>query len=204
MAVIEILDELTQDTITTRQRWSHYITVALGILAVVILINLRANIQGAASQYVNNAEGITAYYPQNWLLEESDGTDYIFRVSNLREIGFKTTFQVSVEPVNQLTTSRTIFDALSMQRAQNLTAFRRLSIEPYTGSADFEATTANYLYVATDTNPFQQSVPVVVRGIDILTLTRDQAVIITMLSNADTFEENLVLFEQFVNRLELR
>ncbi len=204
MAVIEILDELTQDTITTRQRWSHYITVALGILAVVILINLRANIQSAASQYVNNAEGITAYYPQNWLLEESDGTDYIFRVSNLREIGFKTTFQVSVEPVNQLTTSRTIFDALSMQRAQNLTAFRRLSIEPYTGSADFEATTANYLYVATDTNPFQQSVPVVVRGIDILTLTRDQAVIITMLSNADTFEENLVLFEQFVNRLELR
>lgn len=204
MAVIEIFDELTQDTITTRQRWSHYITVALGILAVVILVNLRANIQGAASQYVNNAEGITAYYPQNWLLEESDGTDYIFRVSNLREIGFKTTFQVSVEPVNQLPTSRTIFDALSMQRAQNLTAFRRLSIEPYTGSADFEATTANYLYVATDTNPFQQSVPVVVRGIDILTLTRDQAVIITMLSNADTFEENLVLFEQFVNRLELR
>lgn len=204
MAVIETLDELTQDTITTRQRWSHYITIALSIFTIVILFNLRANVQSATSQYVNNSEGIIAYYPQDWLLEESNGTEYIFRVRNLREIGFKTTFQVSVQPVSELTTNRTIFDALSMQRAQNLTAFRRLSIEPYESVADLDATAANYLYVSTDTNPFQQTVPVVVRGIDILTVTREQAVIITMLSDADAYEENLILFEQFINRLELR
>ncbi len=201
MAVIET--NYTSDVeITTRQRWSHYFSVGLGVLAVVLLFNLRVSTLNATTLYQNTQEGITAAYPTGWLIDEDGDTDYIFRVRNMQEIGFKTTFRISVQAVGANTTTRTLFDALTMQRAQSLTAYRNLAVEPYFGLEDREASLANYQYVATDPNPYEESVPIVVRGVDILTVNRDQAIIITMLSDADHFDQNFALFEQFISRLE--
>jgi hypothetical protein len=190
------------DGITTRQRWSHYFAIALGVLALGFLLNFRSNALNATSVYENSSEGVVAYYPQDWLIDEDGGDQYIFRVRDMQAIGFKTTFQLSVRTVGRDVTPRAVFDTLAMQRAQTRTAYRLLSVEEYGGLGDVEASVANYLYVATDPNPFQESIPIVVRGIDVLTVNRDQAIIITMLSDADHFEENLELFERFLNRLE--
>jgi hypothetical protein len=192
----------TAGDITTRQRWSHYFVIGLGILTVFILFNLRQNALDAVSLYQNNEEGIVAYYPLNWMLDEAGGDDYVFRVRNMQEIGYKTTFQLSVQTVGGDIDQRTVFDTLAIRRAQTLTAYRTLSITPFPSLNDREAAAANYQYVATDPNPFQESVPIVVRGIDILTINRDQAIIITMIASSDRFEENWQLFERFLRRLE--
>jgi len=200
MTIIE--QRFIQPGVTTRQRWSNYFAVLLGVIAVVTLLNLRASIVTATVVYRNDAEGIVATYPQNWLIDENGGVDYIFRVRNMQEVGFKTTFRVSAIPTSTDTARRTVLDALAMERAQTFSNYRILSVEPYTGLGETEASIASYQYIATDQNPFQQSLPAVVQGVDVLVLSREQAIVITMLSDAASFEENSVLFERFLTDLE--
>ncbi len=199
MTLVETNTE--QRGLTFRQRWSHYFVLIYGILSLVIAVNLRISRLNAVSTYINNEVGIVAQYPENWLIDEG-GTDYVFRVRNVSEIGFKTTYQVAVQPIGAFTTDRNILDALSLSRAQTLDAYRVFAIDPYTLAEELVASAASYTYVAGQANPFLESIPTVVTGVDIITIQRGQAIIITLLSDAQSFDTNFERFEQFVRQLE--
>jgi hypothetical protein len=198
MAVFEI--GAGTDELTPRQRWNHYFALIFGVVAFVIGVNLRISTLNATTRYTNSQVGITAEYPQNWLIDESPPA-YIFRVRDPSQTGFKTTFQVAVSPVSGSTSARNILDALSMSRAPTLDGYRILSREPFALPDETAATAMSYTFVATETNPFLESIPVVVEGLDILTITRGQAIIITFLSDASNYDSNFVLFEQFLQNL---
>jgi hypothetical protein len=198
MTLIEITEQ--QDSLSFQQRWSHYLVVILGIVGLIIGVNLRDSTLNATTIYTNSQAGIQAAYPQNWLLDE--GGDYIFRVRDEAHIGFKTTMQVAARPVSANTSMRNVLDALTLSRSQTLAFYSVLSEEPYTLPDESSATAMSYTYVSGDPNPFLQSVPVVVEGFDILTIKRGQAVVITFLSEAPAYEENLPLFNQFLSNLE--
>ncbi|MEM6284404.1 MAG: hypothetical protein AAF787_19590 [Chloroflexota bacterium] len=189
--------------ITTRQRWSHYFTIMLGVLAIIVLFNLHGTYSSEVSIYQNNEEGIVAYYPRGWLIDEQQPERYIFRTRDMQAIGFKTTFQLSIRTVSDETAQRTVVDTLTMERAQTRTAYRLLSIEDYDGLTDASTAIATYQFVEVDPNPFLEGVPIVVRGVDVITISRDQAIIITMLSDFNEFDSNFVLFERFLRQLEL-
>ncbi len=183
-----------------RQRWSHYLTLLLGAFGLFIGANLRDIALYSTTLYNNSQAGIRAEYPQNWLLDE-DG-DYIFRVRNTSKRGFSTTLQVAALPVSAGSSPTNILNALTFERAQTRTQYTVYDEFDYPLPNEIEGTAMTYTYVDADPNPFLQDVPVVVEGIDILTITRGQAIIITFLSDADTYNENLPLLEQFINSLE--
>lgn len=188
--------------ITGQQRWGNFIALVVGVLSFVIVLNMRNVIENAQSVYVNDRVGLTAYYPSDWLLDESN-SQYVFRVENVQERGFKTSYTVSIQPISANTSLRTIFDILSMQRAQTLAAYRVLSIEDFDQlSGDSVAQSITYTYVATDANPFLEALPVVVVGKDVVTFSRGQAIIITLLSESSQFDANLRQFETFIRELE--
>ena len=198
MTVIEIVER--EEEITQRQRWSHYFVFIYALLAIFIGINLRDGTLYATVPYVNSEVGIRAFYPQRWLIDASE--DYIFRVRDITRIGFKTTIQVNVQPVTINTTARNLLDELSLNRANMLSGYRVLSREAYTLPNEQEATQMHYVYVATNDDPFLESIPTVVEGWDILAIRRGQAIIVTFLSDAQTFDANLPVFERFLNELE--
>lgn len=187
---------------TTRQIWSNYFTITVGVVAFLLLVSIRNASLNAFSVYENNVEGIVAYYPQDWLIDEDGDEDYIFRVQNAREIGFNTTFLVSTRTVGADVTARAVFDILAMERSQILASYRLLSVSHYDGLGDVQARVGYYSYVSADPNPFQESIPVVVRGADVLILSGEQVIVVTMLSSDDSFAENFRLFERFLSRLE--
>lgn len=198
MSVIEIVGR--RDEITQRQRWSHYFVLIYGVIALLIGVNLRDSALNATVPYANSQVGIRAYYPQNWLLD-SDGP-YVFRVRDMSQRGFKTTIQLDVQPVAINTTARNLLDQLILSRAQTLSAYSVLAREPYILPDEREATAMTYTFVESETNPFLESLPIVVEGLDIITIQRGQAIIMTFLSDASTYESNLPIFERFVNDLE--
>lgn len=199
MTVIEITGAPEQ-RISPRQRWSHYFVLLFGVIGLLVGINLRDSALNAVSVYVNTEAGIRAAYPRNWLIDF--GTDYVFRVRNTTEIGFKTTIQIAIRPVGANTTGWNVLTAQTLNRAQTLAAYNVTSIEPYTLPDETQATIMNYSYVAADTNPFLQSAPTAVRGSDILVIKRGQAIIITFLSNAQLYNENVRILNQFLRDLE--
>ncbi len=198
MTLIEIRD--ARSDITQRQRWSHYFVFIYALIALVIGINLRDATLYATVPYSNSEVGIRAYYPERWLIDSTG--DYVFRVRDIEQMGFKTTIQVNVQPVTLSTSASNLLQTLTLTRMQTLSRYRVLSSQPYALPGEQEATAMGYVYVAGEDDPFLQSIPTVVRGLDILTIRRGQAIIITFLSDANNFDENLPIFERFLDDLE--
>jgi hypothetical protein len=197
MTLIEIRPESSE--LTLRQRWSHYFTLIYGALALLIGINLRDSTINATRLYDDIQAGIRAAYPQNWVID-TDG-DYIFRVRDMAQVGFKTTIQVEIRPVSLSTTTRNLIDLLTLDRSQTLAAYTVLSTSPYTLN-EREAVALQYTFVSSGDNPFLQSLPIVVEGLDILINRGGQTLIVSFLSDANRYEQNLPTFERFLADLE--
>jgi len=163
-------------------------------------LNLRDSALNATIPYVNSSAGIRAYYPLNWLLDVSGS--YVFRVRDMSQRGFKTTIEVDVQPVTINTTARNLLDSLTLNRSRTLSAYNVLATDPYTLSGDRQATAMTYVFVASETNPFLESLPIVVEGLDVITIQSGQAIIITFLSDERSYEENLPIFQRFLDDLE--
>lgn len=197
MTVIEI--GAPRAVITQRQRWSNYFVLIYAVMAVIVGINLRDSAVNATVQYSNIQAGIRAFYPQRWLID-SQG-DYVFRVRDLAAPGFKTSIQVAVEPVAATTSSRNIVDTLTLSRAQRFAAYTPLHRESITLSNDRPALAITYSYVATGDNVFLSTLPIVVEGVDIIVIQRGQAIIISFVSDATTFDDNYPIFQRFLDEL---
>lgn len=199
MAVIEIGE--SREGTTQRQRYSHYFAVAFGLIGIVIGLNLRDSTLSATTQFADTRAGIRAFYPQNWLLDTS-GEGYVFQVQDMTQPGFKTLIQVSMRPVGAETTTRTVLEQLSLGRFQTLAQYSVLSVEDFTLEEQPPGARMEYAFATGDIDPFLESVPTVVRAIDVLTIKRGQAIIITFRADTRAYEETLPLFEQFLADME--
>ncbi len=197
MTIIEV--QSAAATITQRQRWGHYFALIYAVLVIIIGINLRDSAVNSVTAYSNSQAGIRALYPQRWLID-TEG-DYVFRVRNLASAGYKTTIQVAIEPVAATTSIRNLVDSLTLIRSQQFAEYKPLSRQSVLLAADREALQVEYAYVTSGDNVFLETLPIVVEGIDVIVIQRGQAVIISFLSDADTFEENLPIFERFLDDL---
>ncbi len=195
------IDDANSGQLTFRQRWNHYLVIITSLLGLFIATNIRDNALYAVTPYVNTTAGIRALYPRNWLIDTSG--DYIFRVQDASRVGFKTTIQVSVQAISSNTSTRNIVDALTLNRSQLLAAYRALPANNAFILPDgTQATSVSYTYASIDADPFLDTIPVVVRGIDLLSIKRGQAVIITFLADSNTYANDYRIFERFLNTLE--
>jgi hypothetical protein len=185
---------------TPRQRWANVLTFVTAVMLFGYGVSLRQSALTAAVPYTDIQAGITAFYPENWLLDT--GSDYIFRVRNTTRQGYKTTIQISVQPASQDTTERNIADRLSNTRARTFTGYTVLAVEPYPLRDGITAQAVSYSFVSQEASPFLQGIPEVVVGVDILTITRGQALVITFRAESSVYDQEFVRFEQFLNTLE--
>lgn len=198
MQVVEIIAE--SEGLTLRQRWAHVFTILVAIVLLLLGLNFRNRVVNAVSFYESPAAGISAFYPQNWLLDTNG--DYVFRVRDMSRMGFKTTFQVSVRPVGADATERNIADRLSLDRFPVLTDYGILADDVYVLPDSTPARALSYRYTNSEVGPFLQGVPNVVVGFDVLTISGGQAIIITYRADSTVFEEEFPRFETFVRRLQ--
>jgi hypothetical protein len=198
MTAIEIIDR--DDGSSRAQRWSHALTLFVAGLALLYGLNLRAGTINATTSYTNVQAGIRANYPQNWLVDEEG--DYVVRVRDMTRIGFKTTITIAVRPVSPEMTETNVLNTLNITRPQTLAAYNPLSIEDTTLPDDSPAKAMTYTYVAGETNPFLESISVVVLGYDILTIKGGQAIVITFRADALTFDRDFAVFDRFLENLE--
>lgn len=189
------------ETLSQRQRWSLYLTIALALVTFYIGMNLRDSILYATVQYTDPQAGIRANYPLNWLID-TDG-NYIFRVRDLSRRRFNTTIEVAIIPINTAVTSeRNVLDSLTLSRAQLLASYNVQSVAPFQFREDVQGTSMTYSFVATGSNPFLANVPVVVQGIDVLVLRGSQAIVITFQTSVETYEQDIEIFQRFLADLE--
>lgn len=182
-----------------RQRYAHVLTILIAIVLLLLGVNFRRQLESATTVFESAQFGVRAAYPQGWL-QDTDG-DYVFRVRDMSSPGFKTTFQVSVQPVGPDATERNVADRLTLTRISNFIEYGILSDEQIRIRDDVNAIAIAYRYVNASANPFLEGIPTVVQGLDIVTISADQAIIITFRADVDRYEQALPQFEQFLEQL---
>lgn len=186
--------------ITPRQRWSIAITYFLIVAGLALGVNQRESTLNLASDYSNLEAGISAKYPARWLLEEAGS--FIFRVRDMARRGFNTVIEVSAAPVGRDTSERNIFDQLTLQRSQVLIDYTVLGYDEYPLADDTLAVSMSYSYVARDASPFLEGVSSIVNGLDILTIRRGQALVVSFRADADIYRRELETLRWFIQHLE--
>ncbi len=194
------MDELG---LTFRQRWATYFTIALTIAALVGGALLRANVENATLPFSDKKTGIAVRYPAAWLLERGiPGSDFVVRAQDTAAMPFKTTLSVSILPFGPNATVSDVTLFLAVKRAQSLSSYRSLGSSLMTLPNGVQATQLRYAYAASESNPFLSSVPMVISASDVIVLTKGQAIIVTYLADAQTFDRNQHYFTEFLRRLE--
>ena len=186
--------------LTPRQRWSMVFSFLLIGVGLIAGINLRDSSLSQSLIYSNDEAGITARYPFRWLLDE--GEDYIFRVEDTALLGFNTLIQVSTLPVGPDTTERNLLDRLTLRRSQTLIDYTVLGYHIYVLPDETSAVTMSYSFVSRDSSPFLEGVSSIVAGLDVLTISRGQAVIISFRADASIFQRELATLDRFIQSLE--
>ncbi|MCY4248488.1 MAG: hypothetical protein OXE95_13040 [Chloroflexi bacterium] len=198
MALDESLSPSAQ--LTQRQRLSlylSYLVIAVGLLAG---INQRDSALNQSSAYANREAGITAVYPARWLLEETG--DFVFRVRDMSYRGFNTQIEVNVAGIGANNSARSVFDQLSLARAQSLVDYTVLGYDEYVLSDESSASAMAYSFVARDASPFLQGISSVVTGLDILIARRGQAVIVSFRADSRIYEQEVATLRWFIENLE--
>jgi len=193
------LSEASRSGLTIRQRWSTYLTLltALGLLAFGLSRQTAA--LNRKTFYSDTETGISVLYPANWLLDQQG--DYVFRVRDMARTGFKTTLQVALIPIGADVQARNIADRLTLSRAQSLTDYSVLAIEPYDLASEAAGTGVLYTYVARESSPFLEGLPEVIVGYDVLVIARGQALVATFRAEAGLYEAEFRVFEDFLRSL---
>lgn len=199
MAIIETYAPRSE-ALTQRQRWGHYFVLLYAAVAIFIGINLRDAALYATVPFNDPEVGISAFYPAGWLIDS--GGDYVFRVRDMSQPGFKTTIQVSALSVTVDISPRNIFDSLNFVRSRTRSSFAVLGEEPVVLADDLPATRLSYTFVESEQNPFLRNAPTVIEGQDILVVESGQALVITFWSDANAYDANLPIFERFLDDLE--
>ncbi|MBN1966949.1 MAG: hypothetical protein JW910_20015 [Anaerolineae bacterium] len=193
--------EIPEVTLTRAQRFAQFFTLLVAVLGLALGFLLKSQVLGATQSFRDLAAGVQAQYPANWLLDSGD--EYVFRVRDPLSSGFPTTFQVSVISIGDDAAARNIVDNQSLERARTLAAYRVLPPDPTFVLPDGSAATwLEYFYVDTESNPFLETSPSVVHGVDVVAIERGQAIIITFRVEATRFDEELSRFEQFLAALD--
>jgi hypothetical protein len=198
-----IVIEQDQRSVLTsqRQRWSHIFTIAYALIALFLALQLKNATESATVVYSDPVVGLTVQYPQNWLLDTSG--DSVLQVSNESAEGFKTSIGVQVLPLGVGLAERNLVDNLILSRSQSLASFNVLERASVTlGEEAQPATSMTFTYVDSENNPFLESLPTVVEGVDVITTKGGQALIVTFLSDARTFDANLPVFQRFLDDLD--
>ena len=172
-----------------RQRWGNIFTIAFALIALMLALQIKSANETATVIYSDPVAGITVQYPQGWLLDTS--SDAVLKVSDESAEGYKTSIEVRVLPLGVGLTER------------NLVSFDVLERESLTlGEDERAATSMVFTFVAGEGNPFLESLPLVVEGMDVITAQGGQALIVTFLSDAATYEANFETFQRFLNEID--
>jgi hypothetical protein len=198
MTYIE-LDE--QQRGLTRSQTINSVVIILAAMGMLGLALLMRNSSLSATQiFVDEVKGIRAQLPANWLIARN-GDDFIVQAQDPGAVPHKTLLQISALPVGSEATPRNVVDTLTLQRAERLSFYRVLSIQPIL-LGEVEALEMNYAYVQDEGNPFLNAVPLVVQGRDVVVIRQGEALIFTYREENSRFEEHERLFDTFIDTLE--
>lgn len=192
--------ETASDDLPPRTRSNSLLVLIVALLMFGVGMFYRENALNATVSFQDEINGISAELPANWLIDTNEpGT--VLQVEDVGGSAFNTLIQISIQTVGPDATPRNVVDQLTVQGPFRFASYGLLSTQSVRLGED-EAIQIEYYYVASEANPFLETIPVVVQGIDLVIIRGSQAIIFTYQDDRRTFEENRRYFDRFLASVE--
>jgi hypothetical protein len=190
-------------TVPLKGWWDELLVVALVFVALLLGWAFKDWVLGQMVTFTSEDGAVSLSYPNRWL--EQIDKETLVTASDLRGEGlFKPTFSLrtrEMDPDFPLT-ENDLLVALSLDRAEELTAYRVLSVEQGM-LAGLDASKVTYAYVAEPAGGSQSSMPVVVQAIDWVVIHEGRAYILTFAAAADRFADEEGAFDSILASVDL-
>jgi RsiW-degrading membrane proteinase PrsW (M82 family) len=185
---------------------SALLTLLVAAGAVIAGLLWRDGVESRTRSYTDPS-GLIIQYPARWQISIANADLGIIQFSDLLELGYPTTFEVRQLPVSVDATDgealTTAANTLALNRARDLTAYRLLELESEQVLRGLAAARATFAFVHTPANPFQDSLPVIVLGEDIMMRKGDRVFVFSLFAAKENYPRAQERFRAFVEAAQL-
>jgi hypothetical protein len=178
------------------------LVVVLVIVALLLGWALKAWVGGQTVYFTSDDGNVSLRYPAGWLDQVDKET--LLTVSDVRQEGvFKPTFSLITREMNPdfPLTQNDLLVTLSVAKAEALTAYRVLSVDPATVDGQ-TASTMTYAYVAEPAGAPQNAIPAVVQAVDCVVSYEGTAYIFTFATLAEHFDSDEDIFRSILGSVD--
>ena len=188
----------TFKTLPLGEHFSDWLVVAVTLIALLAGWFLKSSVENRS--VLLESQAIHAETPQGWHNIVPQGNE-VLHISDPMSSGFGTTYIMQSIPVEAGSGVGQAASLLTLQRGQQLTAYRVLDQQPVTvyGQAAYEL---SYVFVESDPNLTHDKFPNIVRGLDYIYLAGDHVVVVTYWAEKQTYEYDLGRFQRFLKSLK--
>jgi hypothetical protein len=190
----------TTQAIRRRDRWADWAVIVLVAVALFLGLALREAVRSRTVPFAFPEAPVSGRCPANWVRDTGD--DPLLRARDPLGGEFRTTIELRSRPLAAGAEPAIVLDALALERAGQVAAYRMLSTDQVLLSGQ-DATRRTFAYVHVDSDPYVDRLPVVVRGMDLALREGNRVVVVTLLADADRFDANYRYLRRFIQALEL-
>jgi hypothetical protein len=188
----------TKKTFSFGEHFSEWLVAAITLVALLAGWLYKSSVENRSVLF--ESSGISAQTPQGWHSITPQG-DEVLHVSDPLSSGFGTTYIVQRIPVEAGSAVGQAASLLTLQRGQQLTAYRVLDQKPVTVYGQ-EAYELSYVFVESDPNLTHDEFPNIVHGLDYIYMAGDHVVVVTYWAEKQTYDYDLGRFLRFLRSLK--
>jgi hypothetical protein len=180
-------------------RFAEITVVLVTLIALTAGWFFKSSVENAAVPF--EAEGITAEAPKGWLQAGAEG-DILLRTVDINSNGFGATYIVRQIAITSDATTSEVASLLTLEHAQNLTAFRMLDQQEAKDINGRDAYMINYVFVESNPDVTHADIPSVVRGKDLVYLNGDRAIVVSFQADENNYDLDLGRFYIFLESIQ--
>lgn len=186
----------------TRVRQKDIAGEWLVILMVIVALLAGWGVKSLAENQVSLYQmgNLSLAYPAGWSVSTSDG---VTTFKDMRSGGAPPVIQIATIPiVAARPATQTLAleaDALALSRAQELVAYRILEMDDTATLHGQPALRVSYVFVLDEPDAFEQHLPLVMLGKDLLTCQGDQVIVFSLQAAQAEFEQAQRHFHKLVD-----
>lgn len=180
-------------------RFAEITVVLVTLVALTTGWFFKSSVENASVPF--EAEGITAEAPKGWLQAGAEG-DILMRTVDINSSGFGATYTIRQIAITSEATTSEVASLLTLEHAQNLTAFRMLDQQEVKDSNGRNAYIINYVFVESNPDVTHAEIPSVVRGKDIVYLNGERAVVVSFQADENNYDLDLGRFYIFLESIQ--
>ncbi len=192
--------------INARDQMSALLAVIVTLVAILAGLLWR-NVVEARTQPYADPSGVTIAYPESWRLDTTGAEAGLIRVSDPLATEYPTAFELRWLPAASDASDEealaTAVNTLALNRGRDLSSFKLLDVQTGQTIKGLPASTASFVFVHDPTSLFQQGIPAVVLGDDLLARKGERVYVFSLLAareNRDLAEQR---FRAFVESVRL-